>query len=161
MGFFLEPRLNSLKDSSGVYLSIPSTWDFSLNQDQAKKTMCPKALLSIPSTWDFSLNLWGKCLYRLLCLLLSIPSTWDFSLNQKRYWQLRKASKNFQFPLHGIFPWTRPLIWLLFVDGGFSLSWSLRCLRLSVNCVFVYKDNRNSILVVLYSYIIFLIHLIL
>ena len=37
--------------------------------------------LSIPSTWDFSMNPHRKRLRRQVCPNLSIPSTWDFSMN--------------------------------------------------------------------------------
>ncbi len=88
-------------------LSIPSTWDFSMNQvwgivqsswlltfnslylgflhesDWCVHCNCnfPNTL-SIPSTWDFSMNrLHGSKTMLPRLRVLSIPSTWDFSMN--------------------------------------------------------------------------------
>ena len=63
-------------------LSIPSTWDFSMNRPPAVGSHLCVFNLSIPSTWDFSMNhfMFVKTGYAKY-YLLSIPSTWDFSMN--------------------------------------------------------------------------------
>ena len=79
--------------------------------------------LSIPSTWDFSMN---RCLIRLLSLVIGFPFNslyLGFFHESLMYMGTvgMHAYLTFQFPLLGIFPW----IWLLEVlsaDQNFKLS---------------------------------------
>jgi len=141
-------------------LSIPSTWDFSMNRwslkglsgvpaltfnslylgffheshiDDTLRACCAERL-SIPSTWDFSMNPLFASGPAGFSRSLSIPSTWDFSMNLKKltsnttmtmrtfnslylgfFHESTQTDKNstitaitFQFPLLGIFPWILP-----------------------------------------------------
>ena len=64
-----------------ICLSIPSTWDFSMNHVFTVNLLTIHRSLSIPSTWDFSMNLEGSQALGRFPVRLSIPSTWDFSMN--------------------------------------------------------------------------------
>ena len=92
-------------------LSIPSTWDFSMNHH----TFGSRAVSHIFSFNSLYLGFFHESRCRVcrgtrLLSFLSIPSTWDFSMNQtRRSHRLPRRFTVFQFPLLGIFPWISKL----------------------------------------------------
>ena len=147
LGFFHESHWYAEGVSFWTHLSIPSTWDFSMNRLlRVSLSLNLLRSLSIPSTWDFSMNL--RRYASLWCWLgiLSIPSTWDFSMNlngvsaagcsllpfnslylgffheSQRPPAASSSGGLFQFPLLGIFPWITTTLQFCYTHGPRSFN---------------------------------------
>jgi len=117
-----------------VCLSIPLTWDFSLNRNPMKlvaratitfnspylgflfesvrrdcKWMEKKRAFNSPYL-GFLFESCSQCKRLDRWRWLSIPLTWDFSLNLEQCFRGRIVDLRFQFPLLGISLWIRKLI---------------------------------------------------
>ncbi len=133
LGFLHESAVTwKTHDKRRARLSIPSTWDFSMNQNECENMSYRNyGYLSIPSTWDFSMNhqwesgWWSNKWYTFNSLYLgflheSAKSEETMTLlfrpfnslylgflheSQRDFKTEEEAKAYFQFPLLGISPW--------------------------------------------------------
>jgi len=107
LGFLHESNLDrNAKVRMNWNLSIPITWDFSMNPWQQQQMLWHKTQLSIPITWDFSMNLRFQ---------VFSDGTWHWPFNSHYLGFLHESPQQipltappppaFQFPLLGISPW--------------------------------------------------------
>ncbi len=81
LGIFPCIENDSPCSRSGIQLSIPFAWDFSMHPVSFDYLFyCPNRL-SIPFAWDFSMHLIVDIPFTSASLKLSIPFAWDFSMH--------------------------------------------------------------------------------